>query len=79
MKRLLLAPLLIALTGCSNDITTKTDLGEKYIVKESTVTVTPYLIDWDKQLMIKNTGSILIEKNLKNVSQLDSIQIVVVG
>ena len=50
MKRLLLAPLLIALTGCSNDITTKTDLGEKYIVKESTVTVTPYLIDWDKQV-----------------------------
>ena len=39
MKRLLLAPLLIALTGCSNDITTKTDLGEKYIVKESAVTL----------------------------------------
>ena len=50
MKRFLLAPLLIALTGCSNDITTKTDLGEKYIVKESAVTVTPYSIDWEKQV-----------------------------
>ena len=52
MKRLLLAPLLIALTGCSNDITTKTDLGEKYIVKESTVTVTPYLIDFEKHILM---------------------------
>ena len=37
MKRLLLAPLLIALTGCSTDIVGKTALGEKYIIKESSV------------------------------------------
>jgi len=45
MRRFLLAPLLIALTGCSNDLSVKTDLGEKYIVKQSAVTVSPY--DWD--------------------------------
>ena len=42
MKRLLLAPLLIALTGCSNDLRVKTALGEKYIVKDETVIVKPY-------------------------------------
>ena len=42
MKRLLLAPLLIALTGCSNDLRVKTVLGEKYIVKDETVIVKPY-------------------------------------
>ena len=49
MKRLLLAPLLIALTGCSNDLSVKTDLGEKYIVKQSAVTVFPYF-DWDNRV-----------------------------
>ena len=42
MKRLLLAPLLIALAGCSNDLSVKTDLGEKYLVKDSAVTVIPF-------------------------------------
>tara|TARA_Y100001968_G_scaffold65859_1_gene56631 strand:- start:760 stop:1308 length:549 start_codon:yes stop_codon:yes gene_type:complete len=41
MKRLLLAPLLIALAGCSSDLVVKTDLDEKFIVKESTVTLFP--------------------------------------
>ena len=39
MKRLLLAPLLIALTGCSSDIVVKTDIGEEFIIKKSTVKV----------------------------------------
>ena len=42
LKRLLLAPLLIALSGCSNEVTVKTDVGEKYIVKDSAVTLSPY-------------------------------------
>ena len=41
MKRLLLAPLLLAISGCSSDIVIKTDLGEKYIAKNSAVTVVP--------------------------------------
>tara|TARA_B100001250_G_C19125479_1_gene497244 strand:+ start:90 stop:320 length:231 start_codon:yes stop_codon:yes gene_type:complete len=41
MKRLLLAPLLIALAGCSSDIVVKTDLGEKYIVKKSALIAIP--------------------------------------
>lgn len=41
MRRLLLAPLLIALAGCSSDIVVKTDLGEKYVVKDSAVIVVP--------------------------------------
>ena len=41
MKRLLLAPLLLAISGCSSDIVIKTDLGEKYIAKDSAVTVVP--------------------------------------
>ena len=48
MRRFLLAPLLIALTGCSNDLSVKTDLGEKYVVKQSAVTVSPY--DWDDRV-----------------------------
>jgi len=43
MKRLLLAPLLLALTSCSN-ITIKTDYGEKYIVQNSTIEVEPITI-----------------------------------
>ena len=49
MKRLLLAPLLIALTGCSNDLIVKTDLGEKYIVKDSAVKVS----NWTRSDAIK--------------------------
>ena len=45
MKRLLLAPLLILLTGCSSDIVVKTDLNEKFIVKKSTVTLFPKVSD----------------------------------
>ncbi len=42
MKRLLLAPLLIAIAGYSSDIVVKTDLGEKYVVKDSAVTAATY-------------------------------------
>ena len=45
MKRLLLAPLLIALAGCSSDLVIKTDLGEKYLVKDSAVTTVPNSLD----------------------------------
>ena len=40
MKRLLLAPLLLALTSCSNNVTIKTNVGEKILVKSSTVYAT---------------------------------------
>ena len=40
MKRLLLSLIAtVALTSCSNQISTKTDVGEKYIVKDSAVTI----------------------------------------
>ena len=44
MKRLLLAPLLLGLIPSANafpfdDIVVKTDLGEKYIVKKSALTI----------------------------------------
>ena len=47
MRRLLLAPLLLSLIGCSNssDIIVKTDLGETYIVKESAVTINSFTKD----------------------------------
>ena len=45
MKRLLLAPLLIALAGCSSDLVVKTDLGEKYLVKASAATTVPNSLD----------------------------------
>ena len=38
MKRLLLVPLLLVLTSCSNNITIKNKTGEKILVKSSTVT-----------------------------------------
>ena len=42
MKRLLLAPLLIFLTSCSNDLTIKSNIGEKHIIKKSAVKRTKY-------------------------------------
>ena len=45
MKRLQLAPLLIALAGCSSDLVVKTDLGEKYLVKDSAVITVPNSLD----------------------------------
>ena len=37
MKRLLLAPLLFFLTSCSNDLTIKSNIGEKLLIKRSTI------------------------------------------
>ena len=58
MKRLLLAPLLLVISGCSSDIVVKTDLGEKYIAKESAITVSPrslnYLIEYIKKDSLRN-------------------------
>ena len=51
MRKLLIPFLGLVLAGCSNDITTKTDLGEKYIVKESAVTVSDY--SWDDEIANK--------------------------
>tara|TARA_B100001057_G_C22477624_1_gene805155 strand:+ start:98 stop:682 length:585 start_codon:yes stop_codon:yes gene_type:complete len=39
MKRLLLAPLLLALSGCTSEIVVKNSVGEKYIVKKTTINV----------------------------------------
>ena len=46
MRRLLFAPLIIILFGCSgsSDLRVKTDLGEEYIVKDSAVTVNEYSV-----------------------------------
>ena len=61
MKRLLLAPLLIALSGCTSDIVVKTDLGEKYIAKKSAIMVAPrnlnYLIASIKEDELKNRAA----------------------
>jgi len=48
MRKFLIPLFGLVLAGCSNDITTKTDLGEKYIVKESAVTVSTY--SWDDRV-----------------------------
>ena len=37
MKRLLLAPLLFFLTSCSNDLSIKSNIGEKLLIKRSTI------------------------------------------
>ena len=39
MKRLLLAPLLLVLTSCSNNVTIKNDVGEAFKIKDSTVKI----------------------------------------
>ena len=54
MKRLLLAPLLFVLSSCSNDITVKTDLQEKYVVKESAVKI----VDYSKNDLIEEMNSL---------------------
>ena len=54
MKRSLLAPLLFALSSCSSDITVKTDLEEKYVVKESAVKI----VDYSKNDLIEEMNSI---------------------
>lgn len=58
MKRLLLAPLLLALTSCSNNLTIKTNIGEKMFVKSSTVFT---------QSFVKSDLINLIEKNLNEL------------
>ncbi len=67
MKRLLLAPLLIAITGCSNDITFKTDLGEKYIVKSTAVVLEEEPIE---NFLFKMT--FYRDENLKTVNEYKS-------
>mgnify|MGYP001163519456 CR=1 FL=1 len=39
MKRLLLIPLLIAISGCSNNLSYKTNEGEKVLIKKETVEI----------------------------------------
>jgi len=60
MKRLLLAPLLLGFIPSvnafpwSSDIVVKTDLGEKYVVKDSAVTKTTYKVDDAISILKKN-------------------------
>ena len=64
MNRLLLAPLLIALVGCSSDIVVKTDLGEKFVVKKSAISMNKLQ---KKDLFIdKQEGSNIIHLNFMN-------------
>ncbi len=60
MKRLLLAPLLLGFIPSvnafpwSSDIVVKTDLGEKYIVKDSALTKTTYKVEDAISILKKN-------------------------
>ena len=56
MKRLLLAPILLALTSCSNNVTIKTNVGEKMLVKSATVSTKSF----DKSDLIN-----LINRNIE--------------
>ena len=74
MKRLLLAPLLLALTSCSNNITIKTNVGEKMIIKESTVIVDkPYRVKDHFAYIKDQTKSIdrLISQTQENIKQME--------
>ena len=69
MKYLLLAPLLFLLAGCSNNVTMKTNVGEKILVKNSTV----YTTNSNRNDLIK-----LIEKRIdqrKSIIEFDVEQI----
>ena len=66
MKRLLLAPLLFLLAGCSNDLTIKSNIGEKTIIKNSTVKVEKPITVKDYFEEIKSSST---WKNLKNQVQ----------
>ena len=66
MKRLLLAPLLLAISGCSSDIVVKTDLGEKYIVKESSVKTQIYGLD-DAIYLINGMDNLIDQHAYRNM------------
>ncbi len=67
MKRLLLAPLLIALTGCSSDIVVKTDIGEKFIIKNSTVKV---IEEFSRKDLITHVETQIKSKNQSRIDAL---------
>lgn len=53
MKRLLLIPLLIAISGCSNNLSYTSRVGEKILIKKEAVEITDRLTrkDFEKQLV----------------------------
>ena len=65
MKRLLIAPLLIALAGCSSDIVVKTDIGEKFIIKKSTVKV---IEEFSRKDLITHVETQVNNKNQSRIS-----------
>jgi len=67
MKRLLLAPLLIALTGCSSDIVVKTDIGEEFIIKKSTVKV---IEEFSRKDLITHVETQIKSKNQSRIDTL---------
>ena len=62
MKRLLLAPLILALTSCSNNITIKEDFVEKFIIESSKIK--------KKSITIEEIKKVLSGKGNENIAQL---------
>ena len=63
MKRLLLAPLLFLLAGCSNDLTIKLNIGEKILIKNSTVFLDNESFDDLIKIVEANTAEELLKEN----------------
>ena len=63
MKRLLLAPLLFLLAGCSNDLTIKSNIGEKILIKNSTVFLDNKSFDDLIKIVEANTAEELLKEN----------------
>ena len=67
MKRLLLAPLLVALAGCSSDIVVETDISEKYIVKKRAVINTSFERNLDDLISLVEEKIDIDQRELKYI------------
>ena len=75
MKRLILAPLLLILTSCSSNVIIKNNVGERMIIKESTVNVDkPYRVKDHFAYFKDQTKSIdrLISQTQENIKKMEN-------
>ena len=77
MKRLLLVPLLIAISGCSNNLSYTSRIGEKILIKKEAVEITDRLTrkDFEKQLVNrlsrdKKNQELKVAKNKRSVNKM---------
>ena len=77
MKRLFLIPLLIAISGCSNNLSYTSRVGEKILIKKEAVEITDRLTrkDFEKQLVNrlsrdKNNQERKVEKEKRSVNRM---------